>query len=138
MIPPIDMSFLIDALEDHTSMASCYLDKQTGEILRISEYDTEEEKKPFYDQIDAFPDRYVCIEPLDSSTSFRIMEDFVQGLPDGEERRSLERALSWKKPFSNFRNALREKPEIGALWHKFHDARMTALAKEWLEEEGIK
>jgi len=47
MIQPIDMSFLIDALEDHTSMASCYLDKQTGEILRISEYDTEEEKNRF-------------------------------------------------------------------------------------------
>jgi len=34
MTQPIDMSFLIDALEDHSSTASCYLDKQTGEILR--------------------------------------------------------------------------------------------------------
>lgn len=133
----IDMSFLLDALEDHSGTATFYLNKKTGEIIRVSEYDTEDEKKPIYDQIDAEPDRYVHIEPQSSRKGFEIMEDFVATLPDGEEKRTLERALSWQKPFSNFKNALREMPELGKRWLDYHDRRMMETAREWLESEGI-
>jgi hypothetical protein len=133
----IDMGFLIDALEDHSGMASCYLDKKTGEILRISEYETEEEKQSYYEQIESDSERYVHIDPRPSHEGFRLMEDFANQLPDGEEKRTLQRALSWQKPFSNFKRALSEMPEIRDQWHKYHDERMMALAKEWLLSEGI-
>ncbi len=65
------------------------------------------------------------------------MEDFVSGLPDGEEKRTLNRALSWKKPFSNFKQALYEMPELRKAWHAFHDDRIRKAAEEWLASEAI-
>jgi hypothetical protein len=74
---------------------------------------------------------------VESSDSFRVMEDFAAGLPDGEQKRTLQRALTWKKPFSNFKQALYEMPELKQQWHAFHDERIRKVAEAWLAAEGI-
>ncbi|MFH1084506.1 MAG: UPF0158 family protein, partial [Chloroflexota bacterium] len=106
-MPKIDMDFLIMALEDHSEMVTYYLDRQTGEVAMSSDYSEDESLS---EQLEDDPDRFVWIEPQPSHEAFEIMADFVEDLPDGEERRLLERALAWRSPFSNFRSALREMP----------------------------
>ncbi|MCX7007780.1 MAG: UPF0158 family protein [Kiritimatiellaeota bacterium] len=134
----IEAMELCDALEDHSGDVQFYLDQKTGEILRISELcESEEEKQEMYDRMDEEPDQWVEIEPMPSSDAFRIMEDFVASLPDGEEQRTLTRALSWKKPFSNFKQALYEMPELKQQWHAFHDERIRKVAEAWLAAAGI-
>jgi hypothetical protein len=138
----IDSVWLFEAFEDHSGMARYVLDKQTGEVRRISDMDDdyrafEDDEDESIEESEFDPDRWIHIDPLDSSEAFRIMEDFVDELPDGEERRTLVRALSWQKPFSNFRQALAEMPEIRQQWFAYHEQRMTQVAREWLEAEGI-
>jgi 3-polyprenyl-4-hydroxybenzoate decarboxylase len=134
----IDASELCDALEDHNGGVHYHLDRQTGELLRMSEYvESDEEIQEMTDRMDEEPGRWVEIEPLESSDSFRIMEDFAAGLPDGEQKRTLQRALTWKKPFSNFKQALYEMPELKQQWHAFHDERIRKVAEAWLAAEGI-
>lgn len=134
----IEAMWLYEALEDHSGMVYSYLDKHTGEIIRISEmFETEEEKLETYEKIESEPDRWVQIDPMSSRDGFRIMERFVAGLPEGEDRRTLERALSYKKPFSNFRQAMQEMPALRDQWFKFHDTELRKAAEEWLKAEGI-
>jgi hypothetical protein len=142
----IDSMWLIEAFEDHSGMARYMLNKQTGEVRRISELDDEE--RDFEDDEDDNEsgeapesefdsDPWIRIDPLDSSEAFKIMEDFLDELPDGEEHRTLVRALSWQKPFSNFRRALAEMPVIRQQWFAYHEQRMKEGAREWLEAQGI-
>jgi len=132
------LSDLVDAFDDHSGTVQFYLDKQTGEILRVSDLsETMEEQDALYDRMELEPDRWVEIEPLPSSEGFEIMEDFVAGLPEGEKQRTLERALSYKKPFSNFKQALSEMPAIRERWFSFHDAHTRQKAEAWLKDQAI-
>lgn len=47
-------------------------------------------------------EKCIIIEPLESGESYRIMERFVNLLPDNKEAGYLVRALNGKKPFANF------------------------------------
>ena len=122
-------------------MINAFLDRKTGEILVVMDElvadDFEEEDRELQERIESDPERYVYIDPIDSRDGFRIMEAFVGTLPESEERRTLVRALSWKKPFSNFKDALFEMPEIRQQWFEFQDRRMREYAKSWLVGMGI-
>jgi len=65
------------------------------------------------------------------------MERFVEGLPDSEDRRLLEKVLSWKKPFSNFKSAVADMGDLRQQWFEFHDTELRKIAMEWLKEEEI-
>lgn len=134
----IEKMYLIEALEDHSGMVHSYLNKQTGMILRISDmFETEDERQEMYDTIASNPERWVEIEPLPSRDAFRVMEDFVAGLSDGENKRMLARTLSFKKPFANFKTALLDMPEIRTRWFAFQDSHINKAAEDWLKEQGI-
>jgi hypothetical protein len=134
----IETMWLYEALEDHSGTVYFYLDKQTGEILRISEMSaTQEEQQEIYDQVESEPDRWVPIEPLPSRDEFEVMEDFVVKLPDGEDKRTLEHALSYKKPFSNFKQALSGMPDLRKQWFVLHDNHTREAAEALLKDQGI-
>lgn len=65
------------------------------------------------------------------------MEAFVANLPESEQRRTLEKALAWKKPFSNFRYALRDMPELRETWLACHREIMRSAAQDWLRNSGV-
>lgn len=132
----IDYESLIAALEDHSGDAVYHFNKKTGEVLRLSEmYSDESEREEYYNQVEG--DDWIVIDPMPSREGFRIMEDFVEQLPDGEDKRFLDRTLGMKKPFANFKIALHSLPEIRQAWFAFRDARMNDLARQWLVDEGI-
>jgi hypothetical protein len=131
----IDIGLLTMALEDNSGYSTHFLDKITGEILFISEYLMDDEE--VREQIDNDPKRYMGIEPIPPHDGFRIMEEFVDMLPAGEAKLILSKALSWKKPFSNFRDALYDYPDIREQWFEFHGKTLRELASEWLKAEGI-
>jgi hypothetical protein len=134
----IDASDLLDLLEEHSGFRTGYIDRQTGEILvTFDDYD-EPEQEEVLEKIRDDWDRYLQIEPIDSHEGFRIMERFVQSLPDGENRNLLFKVLSWKKPFSNFKSALRDMGDLRQQWFDFHDKALRELAEEWLESQDIK
>jgi hypothetical protein len=134
----IDTDWLLEALEEHDPLVHHYLDTQTGEIHRVSEMlETMEEQEELYQQMEEDPDRWIAIEPIPSHDGFRTMDTFVADLPEGEDRRTLEKALAWKKPFSNFRHALQDRPELREKWFAFHREHMLAAARQFLQDAGV-
>lgn len=133
----IDASLLMTLMEEHSGFMRGYLDKRTGEILQVFEDDPDGLNQEIYDTLDAEPDRYVSIEPIGSHEGYRIMERFVEGLPDSEDRRLLKKVLLWKKPFSNFKSAIADMGDLRQQWFEFHDKELCKIAMEWLKEEEI-
>jgi len=83
------------------------------------------------------PGRYIVIEPMSSHEAYGIMENFVESLPEGGEKRLLEKALAWKKPFANFKDAVAEMGPLRQEWFSFHDERMVREIKDWLKYNEI-
>ena len=133
----IDTDELICSMENHSDYMSYYLNKETGEIITISEELDLIEDEEINEKIDEEPERFIYIEPIDSSESFRIMEDFIFKLPDGKAKNQLEYAISKSKPFRRFKDKLYEYPDIREMWYKFHAQEMKKEANEWLLDNKI-
>ena len=145
----IDQSDLLMAMESHDS--SWYLDRETGEVLMVTDDDLDLAEGEDVDPIE-FPDpeiaeiavaihegspRYVAVDPVPSHHGFRIMEDFVATLPDGAAHRELSRALDRRRPFRSFKDALHGFPDVREAWFRYQERRMLKEARGWLEVEGI-
>jgi len=51
-------------------------------------------------------DKYIEIESVSSNESYKVMEEFIDSLPDNKIKRDLEYAINRAKPFRNFRYEL--------------------------------
>ncbi len=88
---------------------TCLIDKKTAAIVSVrrenefrdSYFSGEEEEEEEEEMIDNW-ENIITIDPLESSESFRIMEDFALSLKEGPLKRSLSSALQRNKPFANF------------------------------------
>ncbi|OQB39167.1 MAG: hypothetical protein BWY09_01168 [Candidatus Hydrogenedentes bacterium ADurb.Bin179] len=134
-ISKLDMEEISMAMEDHSFMTTYYLDKETGKVMPIMGDTLVDEEDPMLAEIEENPSRYLFIEPMPSRDSFSFMEQFVESLPDSEDKRILERALEWRKPFSNFKNALHDMPEIRERWFAYKKECMNSYILEWFEAE---
>ncbi|HWA87869.1 MAG TPA: UPF0158 family protein [Opitutus sp.] len=130
---PVDMQTLSLALENQGGENQWYLDLETGDVIPVFD-DPESEE-----MVENDPDRFLFIEvSADSRDEFRVMEDFVSGLPDGEAKRDLERVLQRSKPFRNFREALRDWPDLREQWFAVQNRRGEQAVRDWLAEHEIK
>jgi hypothetical protein len=82
-----------------------YYDDESEEDDDESEEDEEEKEN---ESVLTFMkwEKCVKIEPLDSSKSFKIMEDFVDQLSNGKEAGKLSQALNGRKPFAGFNHLI--------------------------------
>ena len=133
----IDLEELIMALEGWGSdQFRHFLDTETGEIIALIE--DAEDYDEWCDKIDAAePGRYCEIDKLASHQSFEVMEQFAVSLPESRDRRALIEALSRNKPFRRFKDAVHASLELRDCWFAFRDRAFAALARDWLEGEGI-
>jgi hypothetical protein len=134
----IDADMLANALEDNSETYNWFLDKQTGEIIMCAdELAPDQRSKQDAEKIESQPERFLCIEPLESHVSFGAMQDFVAELEDNETKKALINSMNFRNPFQAFKDALRGYPDMRQQWFEFHNQWMLEKAKEWLQEEQI-
>jgi hypothetical protein len=120
----------------------CYWNKKTGEIITVPD----ELRNSFFDE-DQWKDEFkkvrqqkknlVEIEGMSSHDSFRIMEDFLDEIPDNTRLKvSLIEALNKRKPFANFKSVIIDS-EYSDSWYAFKDRRMVEWVKEQLPADLI-
>ena len=127
----IDLEDLTVAMEDNFEGIAWYLDKETGKVVLVSEGKIEEEEE-LAQQIEQNPDRYVFVERVESHEGFRIMEDFIDSLPESKAQDDLADAIRRRKPFRSFKDALSFYPDIREQWFAFHEEALAQMAREWL------
>jgi hypothetical protein len=122
---------LITALEASEGEVEWYLDLTNGAVVPLFT-DLVDDDPDLADAVENQPDRFLLIDPIGSHGAFRIMEAFVEALPDGEPTARLAAALSQRHPFRQFKDALVRWPHIREQWFSFHHARMREIAQDWL------
>jgi hypothetical protein len=121
----------------------CFYHMQTGELEsypdpdRFAGYDSDQ-WQDVTDKIDADFDNYLCFDPMDSQESFRIMEDFADGMPVGEIRNRFIYALEQRKPFQQFKSLLNYYPDLLQDWYDYKGQRNIEYVKEIAEAHNSK
>ena len=115
------------AMEDHSYEICWYYDFDEQDIV------------PVIEDNGCYPKdghRVLRIEPLPSRVLFRIMEDFANSLPEGQEKEKLLMSLRYRKPFSSFRQTLVYTSQREN-WFAFKEKQMQEIIEEWMSDEGI-
>jgi hypothetical protein len=131
----IDLEELSWALNsrDPLGESSHWLNLESGVILSLigPDGDGETDEDPRDD------DRWLFIQPIESSEAFCVMEDFVDQCGDDRLARALEQALRERKPFRRFKDVLAAHPTQRETWFAFEREAMEAIARRWCEDHGI-
>jgi hypothetical protein len=131
----IDLEELIWALSsrDPFGESSHWLHLESGELLFLAGPDAADEVAE--DPRDS--DQWLCVEPIESSPAFEIMEDFAEQCGDARLARALRQALQQRKPFRRFKDTLAAHPEQREAWFAFERHAMEVIARQWCEDHGI-
>ncbi|HMO47478.1 MAG TPA: UPF0158 family protein [Rubrivivax sp.] len=82
-------------------------------------------------------DRWLCIEPIESSQAFETMEDFAEQCEHASLARALRQALRQRKPFRRFKDMLAAHPAQREAGFAFERHAMEMIARRWCEDHGI-
>jgi hypothetical protein len=135
LIPDNIIKEIAEELE--VGMRVVYFNKETFKIITIpgeDDYMEDEFKELFKDELKELKrhkNKYIEIENMDSSDSFKIMEGFVYGIEDDKIKERFLRAINRPKPFTNFRYELDFHDELKDAWYKFKEQRTI----EWVKRE---
>ena len=117
----------------------CFVHKKTHEIIAIPDEnrfpgaDINDEENGWVDDLHKINGNadYIEIDSMESSDSFRVMEDFAVSLPKGATKIRLLTALEGHKPFANFNHQIHNAGEEKEQWFKFRREQEI----EWLKNE---
>ena len=79
----------------------------------------------------------VRIEPIESSVEYGWMAEFAPSVANERLRDRLERALDGRHPFRRFKDVLAQHPAERERWFRFHDGRLRAAMRGWLEDNDV-
>ncbi|MFA5862468.1 MAG: UPF0158 family protein, partial [Candidatus Thermoplasmatota archaeon] len=107
-----------------------FLDPKTGETIQNAD--------PMFTGVDIeIPDGALRIPMLLPSETWEDRRVFAESLADANARSRLLAALTRRKPFRQFSDALAEFPPIREQWFSWERGRMRERIEEWLVDEGI-
>ncbi|UUV20373.1 UPF0158 family protein [Paenimyroides aestuarii] len=117
----------------------CYYNSKTNEIVTIPNFfhiaDEDDFKEAFREDLEKVKKHqadFIKIEVLQSFENFKIMELFVERLPDKKLQSELENVLANKKPFQNFRYKI-DHSDFRQNWFDFKQRELEKIVKNQLE-----
>jgi hypothetical protein len=142
---------LIDALEEQSDALFPYLDRETGEVLLISEESLSlAEAEP--EEIELLPDWQkeeaelaVRIETTDQHLAlpdrfdvneWNIMNEFCHEVERDSIRATLLAAIQGSHPFRRFKDQIANHG-LWEEWNRFRRQAFGEIMREWCEENGI-
>ena len=142
---------LIDALEEQSDSLFPFLDRETGEVLLISDESLSlSEAEP--EEIDSLPDwqkeeaklavliettdRYLALPTRFDIQEWNIMADFCHQLRREDIRESLLGAIHGNHAFRRFKDQIATH-NLGKEWDGFRRQALAEIVRDWCEEEGI-
>ncbi len=130
-----------------------YLDRDTGEVLSISEEkgaddgseaDEEEgdgedpsEEESLREEIESDPDRYVLVSPVQISDLVEWMSTFVQTVKGKDLTGPLHQAANGHHPDREFDRVLRKVPTERLRWIGFLETQVQEIIDGWVEENDL-
>ncbi len=147
----VKLDDIIDGLESQSDESSSFLNKRTGEVVLINDYEMRaaEEGNPLED----FPDweqdqvriareilaetgQYIPLPTKFDIDEYSIMERFCVSIDNQEISDVLYDLISGSGAFRRFKDAI-YRYGIEEEWHSYHDNALKEIAVEWCRENNI-
>ncbi|MFD2934716.1 UPF0158 family protein [Spirosoma flavum] len=134
---PLNDSQLKDILDQQQIGMSCYVHRQTGQLItfpnldQFSELETREWQADML-QVEAFAEQYWQVPSLSSGDTFRFMEQFVLQQTEEPFRSKLLVILSRPKPFRHYKDVIDRSGPYRQAWFAFRDEQTLAWLKRQL------
>jgi Uncharacterised protein family (UPF0158) len=153
MAVTVSLRDVMDALESASHDSACYLDPDTGEIIRITEdaqYLAEEQSEQDWTELPPWQQqelprvravlqnrRALVLPSRFEIDEWSIMQRFALEQADQSVRRELLYAIHGTGAFRAFKVALRLQG-IADHWYKFRKQALRQIARQWLDEHHLR
>lgn len=130
----VKLQDVIDGIDMVSEDSTCYLDRETGEVLFISEiadYDDD-----ILELLEERSDRFIEFPSQWDRNDYQTMVDFIESLPQRKEQNLLAISINGSGAFRRFKYTA---SELGLLddWYRFLNNAHRELAIEWCEDNEI-
>ncbi|MEQ1678093.1 MAG: UPF0158 family protein [Chitinophagaceae bacterium] len=120
----ISREILTDIADSLKAGFKCFIHKDTCEVVTYLNPDQNPDMDPkdWKEEISKVrkgKKKFIEIECMESSESFKILEGFVHTLENNSTKIRLLTALEGQKPFANFKHQIDNSGDYRELWFKF-------------------
>lgn len=130
----VKLSDIIDAIEMADQFSENFLDRETREIVWISDMAmSEDEKEEACDRLDEHG--FYRLPTFYDIHEYDIMEEFVCSLPQPMQNK-LSQAISGRGAFRRFKNTIRQLG-IEEQWYEYQASAYRRKAIEWCKENQL-
>lgn len=130
----IDWVELEGALENNSPELHSFLNKATGDVVRIFRGSEGAEQR--LREVEDDPD-YLYIEPISSREQYRWMEEFIEATEEPNLKDKLNIAIDGKGAFRRFKDVLVGYPEERERWFAKRAVKLRSHITEWLTAKNI-
>ena len=147
----VKLDEIIEGLEFQSDESSSFLDKTTGKVALISEYEMRAAEDE--DPIEDFPDweqdlvriakeivdetgNYIDLPTKYDIHEYSIMEKFCLSLNDSEMCETFYNLIKGRGAFGRFKNVIHEY-DIADDWYKYLNNALKEIAIEWCQEKAL-
>ena len=136
MVVVIPNELIKEIAQDLDSGMKCFYHIPTGGIKSYpdpmhTDYFDEEIWQETIDEIDSAYHQYIAFEAMESHGSFKMMESFINGIENDAVGRRFKDAISYRKPFQNFKQLLLSYPEVREQWFNYKNQQYI----KWIEDQ---
>ena len=132
----ISREILNDIADSMETGFKCFLHRDTFEVVtyldpeQYVEMDAKDWKEAI-SKVRKNKKKFIEIESMTSSDSFKVMEEFVDSLENNSTKIRLLTALEGQKPFANFKHQIDNSSEYRELWFAFRRQKNI----EWVQNQ---
>ena len=132
----VKLQDVIDGIDMVSEDSTCYLDRETGEVLFISEIADNDYDDVILELLEEGSDRFIEFPSQWDRNDYQTMVDFIESLPQGKEQNLLAISINGSGAFRRFKYTA---SELGLLddWYRFLNNAHRELAIEWCEDNEI-
>lgn len=132
----VKLQDVIDGIDMVSEDSTCYLDRETGEVLFISEIADNDYDDDILELLEEGSDRFIEFPSQWDRNDYQTMVDFIESLPQRKEQNLLAISINGSGAFRRFKYTA---SELGLLddWYRFLNNAHRELAIEWCEDNEI-
>ncbi len=132
----VKLQDVIDGIDMVSEDSTCYLDRETGDVLFISEIADNDYDDDILELLKEGSDRFIEFPSQWDRNDYQTMVDFIESLPQGKEQNLLAISINGSGAFRRFKYTA---SELGLLddWYRFLNNAHRELAIEWCGDNEI-
>jgi len=132
----ISKEILNDIVDTMEMGLKCFLHRETFEVVSYPDPEEHLDMDPedweeAIGKVKKNKKKFIEIEAMTSSDSFKVMEEFIESLDNSDTKIRLVTALEGRKPFANFNHQIDNSGEYRELWFAFK--RQKSI--EWVQNQ---